>query len=87
MACVNYEQLRQKFESERKGWLYFVSQDNNGLLRTSALNYKELASDALVRMNTVRRQMFTHRQLCAECKRTDASTPPKTRSAKAGSDN
>jgi hypothetical protein len=67
MACVNYEQLSEKFESERKGWLYFVSKDNSELLRESGLNYGELASDALVRMNTVRRQMFTHRQLCAEC--------------------
>jgi len=87
MACVNYEQLREKFELELKRWLYFVSQDKSGLLRTSGINYKELASETLVRMNTNRRQMFTHQHLCAECNRTDAPIPPKTKSTMAGSDN
>ena len=87
MACVNYEQLRNKFDSERKAWLYVVSRDNSGLLRKSGSNYRELASDALLGMNSVRRQMFTHRQVCAECNGADAPMPSKTRSAKADRDN
>jgi hypothetical protein len=77
MACAAYEQLRKGFEVEREGWLYFVSPN-------CARRHGSERIDTLGRMEEVRRQMFVHRQFCAECNRPAVAIAPKVKSAKSG---
>jgi hypothetical protein len=87
MACEDYGQLRKEFEFELQTWTYLVSPNYSPMRDISARKSKQLATEALGRMNEVRRQMFRHRQFCAECHRTETTITPKARSANAGSAN
>jgi hypothetical protein len=77
MFCADYQKLKKAFGTERERWLSFAA--------ASERKSKDLAIEALEKMNQVRSQMFTHRQLCAACNGTDTPKTLKTRSAKAGS--
>jgi hypothetical protein len=79
MFCADYQKLKKEFETERERWLSFVA--------TSERKSKELALEALERMNQVRHQMFRHLQLCSECNHPATTIAPKVRSAKAGGSN
>ena len=79
MCCVDYEKLRKGSAFELKVW--------RDLMGASEGKSKKLANEALERMNEIRRQMFAHRQWCAECDRAATANVPKVRSVKAGGGN
>jgi hypothetical protein len=79
MDCADYEKLRKDSASEQEVWI--------DLMGASEGKSRKLANEALERRNEIHRQMFAHRQLCAECNRATVAIAPMVRSAKAGGSN
>jgi len=73
MTCADYEKPKRDFESERAEWFRIVGDPEH--------KSKELANEALERVNEVRQEMFHHRQFCHECNGGRSAVPPKAQSA------